>query len=80
MTREKAKKRIGLKLNVGHVCYEIIDNIFDDIESQICDNCRHINIRKFRTYEMANCTNDKCVEMFDCDVGSDFGCNKWESK
>ena len=51
-----------------------------DMQKRTCDSCKHIRIRQYSTYEIANCRNEKCTEMFDCDVGEDFCCNKWEGR
>ena len=52
----------------------------EELENRKCDNCLHIRITQTRDYESAICTNEKCDEMFDCSVGDDFYCNKWEQK
>lgn len=52
----------------------------EELQNRNCDNCLHLRITQFRDYEKATCTNEKCNEMFDCDVGNDFCCNKWEAK
>ena len=52
----------------------------EQLRNRSCDSCKHIRITQFRDYEKATCTNENCNEMFDCDVGSDFCCNKWENK
>lgn len=52
----------------------------EDLKSRSCDSCLYLKITKYRGYETATCTNEKCDEMFDCDVGENFYCNKWEKK
>lgn len=52
----------------------------EEAMNKTCNSCKHIRIKQFRDYEVATCTNDKCNEMCDCDVGNDFCCNQYEPK
>ncbi len=45
-----------------------------------CDSCKHIKITQHRNYEIATCRNEKCNEMYDCDIGDNFCCNYYEPK
>lgn len=72
MTREEFKKKYNgihpLDLDIN--C--IIDEIFYDVESRTCENCKHLKMSEsgyncFLPYHLVY------VEL-------DFGCNKWEPK
>jgi hypothetical protein len=86
MTREDVKK-IGVTTvpNIGleYIWYEIyikkIDEIFDDFESRICENCNG--------YDSGYCNKKNSVETIDglgviafIEVSKDFGCNKFARK
>lgn len=77
--RNPVHEVIGLvtydKLRIEEIIKEL-----EELQNRNCDTCKHIRITQFRDYEKAICANENCNEMFDCDVGSDFYCNKWELK
>lgn len=64
MTREEAKEL--LKKDNRYGIDWIIDDIYDDFESRVCENCKHK-------------TNRECNTIIDY-FGKDFGCNKFERK
>jgi len=77
MTREEAYERN----NCGDD--EIVNIIYDDLDKEICGNC------KYYTGEKSYCSSNYCKkhhdpwskgEMFEFDMGKDFGCNKFEAK
>ncbi len=54
MTREKAKTILHEKMKRPYLFGEInnlIDNIFDDTDSEICDNCIYYHTLGCRDYE-----------------------------
>ena len=71
MTREKEKQKY-LNANLSaldSIALKAIDNIFDDIESRLCTNCKH------RQWEV--CTNDKSP-LCATSVDAGFGCVYFE--
>ena len=73
MNREEAKLYTGwedVALNGQISIEDLVDKIYDDFESRICENCKHISILQ-----------DWCPEIehgFPCDyIG---GCNKFKRK
>jgi hypothetical protein len=58
-----------------------INKVIEKLYKRTCDNCKFIFVKKYiRAGDVAFCTNTNCIEMYDCEVGDDFCCNKWEFK
>jgi len=85
MTREEALMRIlkergeGDKIHYS-IVYEIINEIFDDIESRTCENCKYYK-------EEGNYCNNEENEIFEFDNYKKmkvpdwkFSCNRFERK
>lgn len=83
MTREEAKK-----LGVGNIIrisdsgqpimssYEVIvDKIYDDLESRVCENCRYLEYigKSYKSCEMLGIN-------IGCDAQQDFYCQLFERK
>ncbi len=49
----------------------LINKIYDDLENQTCDNCKH-----FKTPQYGHSV---CAKIGNTTVPKDFGCNRWES-
>lgn len=76
---ELAKSKLNLILNQGKNPYDLIDKIYQDFYNRTCENCKYYTFfHKTRTYYCDN-INTK-IGFRQCDVQSDFGCNKWEVK
>ena len=62
-----------------------IDEIYDDFESRVCENCKYweenINMLKKRTGD-GDCHKeiDEIGDMYNSYTSKDFGCNKFEPK
>jgi hypothetical protein len=67
MTREEAKNRY----NGMPIVFQVIDKIYDELESRICENCKEfsVNTSGFSECNILNVT-----------ISKDFGCNKWQQK
>ena len=70
MEREKAKEY--LKYIPHFDGDKFIDEIYNDIESRTCENCRW--------YQIMDSTNLKICKLYDIHGIKDFGCNKWVVK
>ncbi|NPA45141.1 MAG: hypothetical protein GXO49_06395 [Chlorobi bacterium] len=56
---------------------EIIDKIYEDFESGICENCRFYS----NTYKTCNnIKNTKMLGFTLTEIDFDFGCNRFEKK
>ena len=56
--------------------YELIDRIYDDFESQTCDNCKH-SIKEAKKFsDVLFCG----YALKFAQVKKDFGCNEFKSK
>ncbi len=53
----------------------VINMIYDDLDSKICENCYHGGLN----YVYGDCPIDDNM-WTDGDLGKDFGCNKFERK
>ena len=83
MTREEAKSKLtcyGYSQNKPLADYKVIDQIYDDIESRICENCKHYNmdtaVYYCDTYDIVMINDDNTIRTVD----KDFGCNKFVRK
>jgi len=79
MTREIAKKCLSDELTNND---KIVDKIYDDFESRICENCIHFIKDKFNNNEntcISGC-GDIAIGFDTVYCSSDFGCIEWESK
>ena len=98
MIREDVLERIAERSESGGVCdystncvEDLVNEMFDDFDSRICKNCKHMRYPHDKTYNgYAKCikgcasttiimyTNDN---HFDNEVVEpNFGCNKFERK
>ena len=87
MTREEAKKEVTLLRPMYHdEIYDLLDEIYNDIKSMTCENCKHGNIiNKIGNYECCIGVSDEHIKhTFDeCEEyisNKDFGCNKFKRK
>jgi len=71
MTREEAKEKY-LILNPSER-FNIIDEIYDNFESQICDNCAY-NLENSHGFSRG-CVQ---IEIEPRDMRNGFGCNKFK--
>ena len=75
MTREKARDAIILAITAD-IKLALIDKIYDDFESRVCENC------KYFTYcddGFHYCDNQLNVG-FNGLITEDFGCNRFERR
>ena len=86
MTREEVKEHTMLMKSkwVELDLIEVIDMIYDDFESRVCENCKYAEkiIGCPCCHHGFMCKN-KSVIMYHAEsmrVSSDFGCNKFERK
>jgi len=87
MTREEAKAEIVDNTNKWHYYLDDkkmlrkIDDIYDDFESRICENCKHLGhtiaAREYRKPQCMRYVIPNCPHQF---TNLDFGCNKFERK
>ena len=76
MTREEAKEEY-LTLSPSERL-NVIDDIYDDLESRTCDNCKfHQNYNEESSGNIDS-TNDKYCNMIGINTPSYFGCNRFE--
>ena len=90
MTREEVKdllfRFVKRGMTMKNISFEMaIDEIYDEIESRTCENCKYY---EERIQGMGECNNIiyegfSVGLVYDYDnmfLPKDFGCNKWESK
>lgn len=65
MTREEAQ------VKTNHIAAYVIEKIYDDIESSVCENCL------FYEKQEGVCVNNKSPLYQEC-VREDYGCNIFE--
>ena len=58
----------------GKYCNDLMIEIYKNIESRTCENCKH-----FYNNSIRQCSILKYVTYIDAN-SKDFGCNKWENK
>lgn len=79
MKREIAKKCLNDEFTNND---KIVDRIFDDFESRVCENCNNFIKDRFNNDEntcIKGCGNIAIgYDVVYC--SSDFGCDEWESK
>lgn len=82
MNREKARKRfISPALCKAHT-ENMLDKIYDDFESRVCENCKEFKISKgftgieFTCYKGYGCTNEYGIIFTE----RTFGCNEFKRK
>ena len=90
MKREEAKDLLFNFVEKGmtmkNVSFEMaIDEIYDDLESRTCENCKHYQEIEWYGKEIIHCTklSDTWGSMASEHIfneGKDFGCNRWEQK
>jgi len=76
ITREDHLKGIGLfPADIApDVVKSIVNKIYNDFESRICENCKHYN----KSYLKEDYCNEQIILPYHHD--EKFGCNKWEEK
>ena len=70
MTREKARDAVILAITAD-IKLALIDKIYDDFESRVCENCKHHKYIE-KSYRMCN--------KLEIATSSDFGCNRFERR
>lgn len=85
-TNTEIRKYIKEAIEANHPVKEIetiIDivkqDMVEEFDSRICDNCQFIRINTFTRHETATCTNENS-RMFDSDVGDNWGCSDFKRK
>jgi len=78
MTKEEAKKILVFQSNHKHNSSTIpqtVDEIYDDFESRICENCEHWSEEK------KQCFNEESIAFTSQEaIYCDDGCNKFKRK
>ncbi len=77
MSREEAKEQ-SLDITGYSDSYELIDEIYDDFESRICDNCKYFTFENTKIGTCRKGIYDKQLCSSEDYLVSTFGCNKWE--
>jgi len=70
MNREESEEYISQRIVDGHITdfFEMVDMIFDDIETRTCENCKYYN---YFNESSGLCENKKLLELA---VHKEFGC------
>jgi len=59
----------------GAAVFRLIHAIYDDFESRICENCKHLQNGECSIINDWDCYNDSPAQWM---PPKDFGCNKYE--
>ena len=82
MTREEHLEGIS-KFSVGlhsEVVKVIVNKIYDDFESRICENCKHYHADMFCISQKVNNMMDEFQQLdFYVKVDKTFGCGEYET-
>lgn len=84
MKREEAKHLLQWNIDYNEsIEYNesIIDEVFDDFESRVCENCKYFIWNDRYVTDYGTCEKGIGITFRgDCEVNKDFGCNKFISK
>lgn len=83
MTREDAKGMWIENINVSTKAqyFSIVDCIYNELESRICENCKHSRTGVIDNIILCNLkVSENYNYTWKSQVDKDFGCNKFERK